>query len=75
MQLVTIVGFGALTIVLRDVSLYLRHAHPQASLPNHDDARAPVLGPSDEAYDSQWRAEVASLPNPPELDYLKDPED
>lgn len=71
----TIVGFGAFTSGLRDVSLYLRHAHPQGSLPNHHDAWAPVLGPGDEAYESQWRPEVASLPDPPELDYLKDPED
>lgn len=74
-QVGTIVGFGAFTSGLRDVSLYLRHAHPQVSLPNHHDAWAPVLGPGDEAYESQWRAEVASLPHPPELDYLKDPED
>lgn len=75
LQVGTIVGFGAFTSGLRDVSLYLRHAHPQVSLPNHHDAWAPVLGPGDEAYESQWRAEVASLPYPPELDYLKDPED
>ncbi|HEX4872558.1 MAG TPA: MBL fold metallo-hydrolase [Nevskiaceae bacterium] len=74
-QLGTIVGFGAVTSGLRDVSLYLRHARPKVSLPNHHDAWAPIVGPGDEAYEAQWRAEVASLPFAPELDYLKDPED
>lgn len=74
-QIGTIVGFGAITSGLRDVGLYVRHAHPQVSLPNHHDAWAPVVGPGDESYEQQWRAEVASMPNAPELDYLKDPED
>lgn len=74
-QLGTIVGFGAITSGLRDVGLYVRHAHPRVSLPNHHDAWAPVVGPGDESYEAQWRAEVASMPNPPLLDYLKDPED
>ncbi|MES2491539.1 MAG: MBL fold metallo-hydrolase [Pseudomonadota bacterium] len=74
-QVGTIVGFGALTSGLRDVSLYVQHAHPRLSLPNHHDAWLPVVGPGDESYEQQWRAEVASLPNAPELDYLKDPED
>lgn len=74
-QLGTIVGFGAFTSGLRDVGLYPRHAHPRVFLPNHHDAWAPVVGPGDEAYEVQWRAEIASMPNPPELDYLKDPED
>ena len=74
-QIGTIVGFGALTGGLRDVSLYVRHAHPRLSLPNHHDAWAPVIGPGDEAYENQWRAEIASMPDAPQLDYLKDPED
>ena len=74
-QVGTIVGFGAVTSGLRDVGLYVRNAHPKVSLPNHHDAWAPGVGPGDESYEPQWRAEVASMPNPPQLDYLKDPED
>lgn len=74
-QLGTIVGFGAVTSGLRDVSLYVQHAHPRVSLPNHHDAWAPVIGPGAEAYEAQWRAEIASLEHPPELDYLNDPDD
>ncbi len=74
-QLGTIVGFGAITSGLRDVGLYVRHAHPRVSLPNHHDAWAPVIGPGAESYENQWRAEIASMDNPPELDYLNDPED
>lgn len=74
-QLGTIVGFGALSSGLRDVGLYVRHAHPKVQLPNHHDAWAPVVGPGAESYEAQWRAEIASMPNPPELDYLNDPED
>ena len=74
-QLGTIVGFGAVTSGLRDVSQYARHAHPRVHLPNHHDAWAPIIGPGAEAYESQWRAEVATFPHPPEIDYLNDPED
>jgi hypothetical protein len=74
-QLGTIVGFGAFTSGLRDVSLYVQHAHPRVSLPNHHDAWLPIAGPGAASYELQWRAEIASMPNPPELDYLRDPED
>lgn len=70
-----IVGFGALTSGLRDPGLYVQHAHPRIFLPNHHDAWAPVIGPGAEAYESQWRAVMADLPHPPQLDYLDDPED
>ena len=71
----TIVGFGAVTSGLRDVGLYVRHAHPKVQVPNHHDAWAPAVGPGAESYEVQWKAEVASMPNAPELDYLNDPED
>lgn len=71
----TIVGFGAVTSGLRDVGLYVRSAHPKVQVPNHHDAWAPAVGPGAESYEVQWRAEIASMPNPPELDYLNDPED
>lgn len=71
----TIVGFGAVTSGLRDVRLYVEHAHPRVSLPNHHDAWAPIVGPGAAAYETSWREALAELPNPPELDYLRDPED
>ncbi len=71
----TIVGFGAVTSGLRDVGLYVRHAHPKVQVPNHHDAWAPAVGPGAESYEVQWKAEIASMPNAPELDYLNDPED
>lgn len=71
----TIVGFGSTTSGLRDVRLYVEHSHPKVSMPNHHDAWAPGIGPGAEAYEAGWRAEIASLPNPPELDYLNDPQD
>ena len=71
----TIVGFGAATSGLRDVGLYVRHAHPKVQVPNHHDAFTPIIGPGAESYEAQWRAEIASMPNAPELDYLNDPED
>src|SRR5690606_14136955 len=74
-QIGTIVGFGAITSGLRDVRLYVEHAHPRVSLPNHHDAWAPVIGPGAASYETQWRAALAELEHPPELDYLRDPDD
>ncbi len=74
-QIGTIVGFGAVTSGLRDVRLYVEHAHPRVSLPNHHDAWAPIVGPGAVAYETQWREALAELPHPPALDYLRDPED
>lgn len=74
-QIGTIVGFGAVTSGLRDVRLYVEHAHPRVSLPNHHDAWAPIVGPGAASYETQWRAAIAELEHPPELDYLRDPDD
>ncbi|WP_020649973.1 MBL fold metallo-hydrolase [Solimonas variicoloris] len=74
-QLGAIVGFGTLTSGLRDSLLYVAAAHPQVFLPNHHDAWAPVLGGGAAAYERPWRAALATLDDPPELDYLRDPED
>ncbi len=71
----TIVGFGSVTSGLRDVGLYVAKSHPKVSMPNHHDAWAPGIGPGAESYEAGWRAEIAGLPTPPELDYLNDPED
>lgn len=71
----TIVGFGSVTSGLRDVRLYVEKSHPKVTVPNHHDAWLPAIGPGAESYEAGWRAEIASLPHPPELDYLNDPED
>ncbi len=70
-----IVGFGSVTSGLRDARLYVEHSRPRITLPNHHDVFAPGIGPGAESYEAGWRAEIASLPNPPDLDYLNDPED
>jgi len=44
-------------------------------LPSHHDAWAPVVGGGAAGYENAWRVEIASLEHPPELDYLRDPED
>lgn len=74
-QVGAIVGFGMLTSALRDARLYVEHARPKVFLPNHHDAWAPVIGPGAAALETPWRNEIATLPHPPELDYLRDPED
>lgn len=71
----TILAGGAVTSGMRDVGLYPRHAHPKIHMPNHHDVWTPVLGPGAEAVEQQWRTEIASMENPPEIDYLNDPED
>lgn len=58
-----------------DSVAYLANAHPRISLPLHHDAWFPGAGDSAAAYEADWRAVVNTLPNPPTLDYLKDPED
>lgn len=70
-----IVGFSEITSELRDARLYVEHSHPKLFIPGHHDAWAPILGPGATAIEAQWRAELAKLKNPPEIDYLRDPED
>lgn len=70
-----IVGFNQPINGLRDPRLYVAHSHPRVTLPNHHDAWAPVAGGGAAGYESAWKAEVASLEHPPQLDYLRDPED
>lgn len=74
-QLHAIVGFNQPFSGLRDPRLYVGAAHPKIAIPTHHDAWAPVIGGGAESYEAEWRAEVASLPNPPEIDYLFDPQD
>lgn len=70
-----IVGFDQPISGLRDPRLYVEHSHPKVTLPNHHDAWAPVAGGGAEAYEDEWRREIASLEHPPVLDYLRDPID
>ena len=70
-----IVGFGMVTSGLRDSLAYVDAARPQLSIPSHHDAWAPVVGGGASAYETQWRNALATLPHPPELDYLRDPQD
>ncbi|MGH8530817.1 MAG: MBL fold metallo-hydrolase [Nevskiales bacterium] len=74
-QVGAIVGFNQPLNGLRDPRLYVQHAHPKLSLPSHHDAWAPVIGGGAAGYETAWRAELAQLEHPPELDYLRDPED
>lgn len=74
-QVGAIVGFNQPLNGLRDPRLYVQHAHPRVFLPSHHDAWAPVVGGGAAGYESAWRAELARLDNPPQLDFLRDPED
>ena len=74
-QVGAIVGFNQPVNGLRDPRLYVEHAHPKVSLPSHHDAWAPGVGGGAASYETAWAAEIASLEHPPELDYLRDPED
>ena len=74
-QLGAIVGFGMVTSGLRDSLAYVDAARPQLSIPSHHDAWAPVVGGGAAAYETQWRNALATLSHPPELDYLRDPQD
>lgn len=74
-QVGAIVGFGMITSGLRDSTQYVASAHPQLFLPSHHDAWAPVFGGGAAAYETQWRNALETLEHPPELDYLRDPQD
>lgn len=74
-QVGAIVGFGMVTSGLRDSTLYVDSARPHVSVPSHHDAWAPVVGGGAAAYEVQWRNAIEGLEYPPELDYLRDPDD
>ncbi len=74
-HLAPIVGFNQFLSGLRDPRLYVEHAHPRIVLPTHHDAWFPLMGGGAAAYEEEWRREMKSLSHPPELDYLRDPED
>ena len=70
-----IVGFGMLTNAYRDALAYVEAARSTLFIPNHHDAWFPVIGGGAAAYETQWRAALNTLPQPPQLDYVRDPED
>jgi hypothetical protein len=74
-QLGAIVGFGMVTSAYRDALSYVAAARPKLFIPNHHDAWFPVIGGGASAYETQWTQALNSLPEPPEQDYLRDPED
>lgn len=74
-QLNAIVGFGMVTSAYRDALAYVRAVQPQLALPTHHDAWAPGVGGGAAAYEQSWKNALATLDNPPQLDYLKDPVD
>lgn len=57
------------------VDVHVGAARSTMFIPNHHDAWFPVIGGGAAAYETQWRAALNTLPQPPQLDYLRDPED
>jgi hypothetical protein len=74
-QLNAIVGFGLVTSAYRDALAYVALTKPKVALPNHHDAWTPGIGGGASAYETSWLDAVSKLPNPPEVDYLRDPVD
>lgn len=70
-----ILGFDQPVSGLQDPVLYVKHAHPRVFLPNHGDAWAPAVSAGQAAYKEQLETELRALDNPPEVDYLLDPQD
>lgn len=70
-----ILGFDQPVSGLQDPRLYVEAAHPQVFLPQHADAWAPVISAGQAQYVDAFEAEMATLDNPPELDFLLDPDD
>lgn len=70
-----ILGFDQLVSGLQDPRLYVAAAHPSVFLPQHGDAWSPVISAGQAQYVDLLTAEFAQLENPPEVDFLMDPED
>ena len=74
-QLNAIVGFGLITSAYRDALAYVAMAKPKVALPTHHDAWTPGIGGGAAAYENSWLNAVGKLPQPPVVDYLRDPVD
>lgn len=74
-HLASIVGFGLLTSGYRDALAYVESARPKILLPTHHDAFFPLIGGGAKAYEESWTRAINELKQPPEQDYLRDPED
>ena len=70
-----ILGFDQPVSGMQDPRLYVEHAHPKLFLPTHGDAWAPALSAGQAAYRDELARQLATLPNPPEVDHLLDPAD
>jgi hypothetical protein len=70
-----ILGFDAPVSGLQDPRLYVANAHPKVFLPTHADAWAPALSAGQAAYRTELARQLATLPNPPEIDHIVDPGD
>ena len=70
-----ILGFNQPVSGLQDPVLYVVHAHPRVFLPTHGDAWAPALSAGQAQYRDELMRRLRELPNPPEVDYLLDPQD
>lgn len=70
-----ILGFDQPVSGLHDPALYVEYAHPKVFLPTHGDAWAPVISAGQAQYQGLWDEQMADLENPPETDFLLDPQD
>lgn len=70
-----ILGFDAPVSGLQDPRLYVEAVHPKVFLPQHGDAWAPVISAGQAQYVDGLAAEFTEFDNPPEVDFLLDPED
>ena len=70
-----ILGFDQPVSGLNDPALYVEAAHPRVFLPQHGDAWAPVISAGQAQYVGLWDEQMAMLDDPPETDFLLDPED
>jgi hypothetical protein len=70
-----ILGFDQPVSGMQDPRLYVEHAHPKVFLPTHGDAWAPALSAGQAAYKDELARQLATLPNPPQVDHLVDPTD
>ncbi|MFP5308764.1 MAG: MBL fold metallo-hydrolase [Actinomycetes bacterium] len=70
-----ILGFDQPVSGLQDPRLYIEAVHPAVFLPSHADAWAPVISAGQAQYVDEFTAQMALLEDPPEVDFLLDPED
>jgi hypothetical protein len=70
-----ILGFDQPVSGLQDPRLYVEAVRPAVFLPSHADAWAPVISAGQAQYVEELEAQFARLDDPPQVDFLLDPED